>query len=113
MNIVLDTALHQYRGEMTVVLQNNSPDALSRAYFHMFFNAFQPGSMMDVRSQNIIDPDSRVGNRIGQLPEDEWGWIQVENLKVNGKTVEFQEDGTILDVTLNDAIRPGKKLRSE
>ena len=109
MNIVLDTALHQYRGEMTVVLQNNSPDALSRAYFHMFFNAFQPGSMMDVRSQNIIDPDSRVGNRIGQLPEDEWGWIQVENLNVNGKTVEFQEDGTILDVTLNDAIRPGKK----
>jgi hypothetical protein len=109
MNIAMDTALHQYRGEMTVVLENNSPDALKRSYFHLFFNAFQPGSMMDIRSQNIVDPDSRVGNRIGELPEDEWGWIRVEDLQVNGSPVQFQHDGTILDVVLNKAIQPGKK----
>ena len=43
-------AAHQYSGSMKVVLRNNSPESLDKAYFHLFFNAFQPGSMMDVRS---------------------------------------------------------------
>lgn len=109
MTIDLDTTLHQYHGTMTVVLKNNSPDALKQAYFHLFFNAFQPGSMMDIRSRNIVDPDSRVGDRIGNLPENEWGWIEVESLQVNGKAVQFDHDGTLLDVTLNTPIGSGKK----
>jgi len=109
MDITLDTALHQYGGSMTVTLKNNSPDALDKAYFHLFFNAFQPESMMDVRSRTIEDPDRRVGSRIVELPEEEWGWINVASLSVNGKAVEYTHDGTILDVTLNDAIRAGKK----
>ena len=109
MTIVMDTTLHQYHGEMEVILENNSPDALDRAFFHLFFNAFQPGSMMDIRSQSIVDPDSRVGNRIGELPKEEWGWIQVENLTVNGKSVQFNHDGTLLDIVLNEPIRSGKK----
>ncbi len=59
MDIALDTAKHQYDGSMKVTLKNNSPDDLTKAYFHLFFNAFQPGSMMDVRSRNISDPDRR------------------------------------------------------
>ena len=89
MDIALDTAKHQYDGSMKVTLKNNSPDDLTKAYFHLFFNAFQPGSMMDVRSRNISDPDRRVGSRIFELPEDEWGWIEVASLNVNGKPVEF------------------------
>ena len=113
MEIALDTALHQYDGTMRVTLKNNSPDDLTKAYFHLFFNAFQPGSMMDVRSRNISDPDRRVGSRIFELPEDEWGWIEVASLNVNGKPVEFSHDGTLLDVTLNSAIRAGKKATFE
>ncbi len=89
MDITLDTALHQYDGRMEVVLQNNSSENLNRAFFHLFYNAFQPGSMMDIRSRTIEDPDSRVGDRIGNLPEEEWGWIQVESLLVNGKPVSY------------------------
>ena len=33
-------------------------------YYHLYFNAFQPGSMMDVRSRTIEDPDRRVLDRI-------------------------------------------------
>ena len=109
MDVTLDTALHQYQGQMTAKLKNNSPDELDRAFFHLFFNAFQPESMMDVRSRTISDPDSRVGSRIVELPEDEWGWIKVESLKVDGKTVEFKHDGTILEVQLNTPIRAGKR----
>ena len=113
MDITLDTASHQYRGEMTAKLKNNSPDALDRAFFHLFFNAFQPESMMDVRSRTIADPDSRVGSRIVELPEEEWGWIRVESLLVNGQPVEFVHDGTILDVILNAPIRAGKRAAFE
>lgn len=113
MDITLDTASHQYRGEMTAKLKNNSPDALDRAFFHLFFNAFQPESMMDVRSRTIADPDSRVGSRIVELPEEEWGWIRVESLLVNGQPVEFVHDGTILDVILNAPIRAGKRATFE
>jgi hypothetical protein len=113
MDIAVDTASHQYTGSMKVVLKNNSPEALDKAYFHLFFNAFQPGSMMDVRSRTISDPDRRVGSRIAELPEDEWGWIDVASLRVNGKPVAFEHDGTILDVTLNGAIGAGKKATFE
>ena len=109
MSISLDTASHQYDGEMKLVWQNNSPDALDRAFFHLFFNAFQPGSMMDVRSRTIADPDPRVGDRIAGLPAAEWGWIQVEELQVNGKPATFQHDGTILDVALPASVKSGKK----
>lgn len=113
MDITVDTSAHQYTGFMKVVLRNNSPEALDKAYFHLFFNAFQPGSMMDVRSRTISDPDRRVGSRIFELPEEEWGWIKVASLSVNGKPVAFEHDGTLLDVTLNSAIKAGKKATFE
>ncbi len=110
MDIVLDTALHQYDGTMRVTYTNQSPEVLDRVFWHLFFNAFQPGSMMDVRSRNISDPDRRVGSRIAELPEDEWGWQRVESVKVQGKNVAFEEDGTILVVDLPKRLRPGKSV---
>ena len=100
MDIVLDTALHQYDGEMKVVYTNNSPETLDNVFWHLFFNAFQPGSMMDVRSRTMADPDRRVGSRIVELPEHEWGWQRIESVKVNGMAVS-EEDGTVMVVKLN------------
>ena len=110
MSIVLDTSSHQYDGSMQVDYQNNSPESLDKVYWHLFFNAFQPGSMMDVRSRTISDPDRRVGSRISELPEDEWGWQRIEHVRVNGKNVDFEEDGTILVVSLPKPLKPGKSL---
>ena len=63
MNIDMDAAKHQYHGVMHLEYTNNSPDLLQKAYFHLYFNAFQPTSMMDVRSRNIEDADGRVADR--------------------------------------------------
>ena len=41
MDITVDAPLHQYTGSMDVTYTNNSPDALDRIPFHLFFNAFQ------------------------------------------------------------------------
>lgn len=73
MEIDVDVEKHQFTGTQKLVYTNNSPDVLNRVYYHLYFNAFQPGSMMDVRSRTIADPDRRVRDRIFHLPEDEIG----------------------------------------
>ena len=113
MEIDVNTEKHQYAGKMKLVYTNNSPDVLDRVYYHLYFNAFQPGSMMDVRSRSIEDPDRRVRDRIYYLSEDEIGYQRIKTLKQNGKDVEFEEDGTILVVYLNEPIKPGKKATFE
>lgn len=113
MNIVMDEKNHQYTGTQTLNYTNNSPDQLERVFYHLYFNAFQPGSMMDVRSLTIGDPDPRVGDRISKLNEDEMGWIKVKSLKMNGKDVTFTEVGTVLEVDLAKAIKPGETVKLE
>ncbi len=113
MEIDVDVDKHQYTGVQKIEYTNNSPDELTRVYYHLYFNAFQPGSMMDVRSRTIADPDRRVGDRISKLSEDEVGYQRVRSLKQNGKDVKFTTEGTILVVELNDPIKPGKKSTFE
>ncbi len=111
MKIDMNVETHQYHGYMELDYQNNSPDALDELYFHLFLNAFQPGSMMDIRSRTISDPDSRVGDRISQLKEDEIGYIKIERAEQGNSMLEFETIGTILRITLDEAIEPGSSTK--
>lgn len=113
MEIDMNVDSHQYNGKQKIIYTNNSPDTLKKVYYHLFFNAFQPGSMMDIRSQTIADPDRRVGDRISKLSPDEIGYQKINVLKQNGKKVQFQEEGTILVVKLNKPILPNSKTTFE
>lgn len=106
MTIDMNAAAHQYHGKQRLTYTNNSPDTLTRLFYHLYFNAFQPGSMMDVRSRNIIDPDSRVGARIMGLKPEEQGWIKVNTLTQDGKAVKFLSNETILEVTPAQPVLP-------
>ncbi|WP_299016028.1 M1 family metallopeptidase [uncultured Polaribacter sp.] len=110
MDIDVDAKKHQYKGIQKAVYTNNSPDELDKVYYHLYFNAFQPGSQMDVRSLNIKDPDGRVRDRISKLNADEIGYIKVNSLKQNGSAVKFETVGTILEVTLNKPIKSGESV---
>ena len=105
MEIDMDTEKHQYRGKQKIIYYNNSPDEIDKVFYHLYYNAFQPNSMMDERSRTIKDPDSRVGNRINKLKPDEIGFIDVQNFTQDGKPCKFKIEGTILEVTLNRPIR--------
>lgn len=109
MDVKLDVKTHKVSGTQKLVYFNNSKDTLRKVYYHLHFNAFQPGSMMDVRSRNIQDPDRRVGDRISKLTESEIGYQKVISLKQDSKDVTTHVDGTILEVTLNKAILPGSQ----
>ena len=111
MEVELDDRTHKYSGTQYLTYYNNSPDTLFKAYFHLYYNAFQPGSMMDVRSRTIEDPDPRVEDRISNLLPSEIGYLRTTELTQNGVAVDFRESGTILEVSLAKPILPGKKAK--
>src|SRR5690242_6282914 len=80
MDVKLDVSSHRLTGKQKLTYHNNSPDTLKKVYYHLYFNAFQPGSMMDVRSRNLPDPDPRVEDRISKLKESEIGYQHIQSL---------------------------------
>ena len=108
MEIDMDVKSYQYKGKQELTYTNNSPDTLNRVFYHLYFNAFQPGSEMDVRSLNIEDPDRRVADRISKLTPDEIGFIRPTSLKQDGKNLTYEVAGTVLEVTLNKVLLPGQ-----
>ncbi len=109
MNVNLDVASHKVTGTQKLVYYNNSPDTLTKVYYHLYFNAFQPGSMMDVRSRTITDPDKRVSDRISKLNESEIGYQHVLSLKQDGKDVTTSVQGTVMEVKLIKPLMPKSK----
>lgn len=108
MDIEMDVETNQFTGIQKLYYTNNSPDTLNKVFYHLYFNAFQPGSMMDVRSRTISDPDSRVGSRIFNLKEDEIGYQKINALKQDGKKLNYHIEGTVLEVELAKPIYPGQ-----
>jgi len=108
MEIDMDADNGQYKGKQQLTYTNNSPDVLNRVFYHLYFNAFQPGSEMDVRSQTIADPDPRVGDRISKLSPSEIGFIKPLSLTQDGTKLNYEVVGTILEVTLAKPILPGE-----
>ena len=114
MDVAMDVKTNQYTGTQKLVYTNNSPDELTRVYYHLFFNAFQPGSEMDIRLQNIEDPDGRMidenkKSRIAALTPEEIGYLRVVSLTQDGKPTTFKEEGTILIVELATPLPSGGK----
>ncbi len=120
MNVDVNVNNYQYKGTQQLTYTNNSPDVLTQVFYHLYFNAFQPGSEMDVRLQNIPDPDGRMvtnigtidnprfESRISKLQANEIGYLNIKSLLQNNKKVVFSAEGTILQVTLNKALQPGE-----
>ncbi|MEL6653722.1 MAG: M1 family metallopeptidase, partial [Bacteroidota bacterium] len=108
MQIDFDVETHQFNGRQQLAYVNHSPDTLNRVFYHLYFNAFQPNSMMDVRSRNIADPDRRVGSRIAALSESEIGYHKIQSLLHNGRPVQYEVEGSVLVVDLTEPILPGE-----
>jgi hypothetical protein len=106
MEIDMDVENHQYKGTQELTYTNNSPDTLYRVFYHLYFNAFQPGSQMDVRSRTIEDASSKISDRISKLTVSEIGYIKPTLLTQDGKNLQFEVVGTILEALLNTPILP-------
>jgi hypothetical protein len=112
MDFLLDVDENIYSGTQKVKYTNASPDVLNEIYFHAYFNAFQPNSMMDVRSRTIMDPDKRVGSRIVGLNDKEIGYTQISDVVRNGETLKTTTVGTLIKVETGE-IQPGETIELE
>jgi Peptidase family M1 domain len=119
MNIDMNVQTNQFTGKQKLEYSNNSPDTLTRVFYHLYFNAFQPGSMMDTRSRrqgSVNGPggrpdwDQRVKDRILNLKPDEIGYQKILSLKMNGVAQTFNMLETILEVKLSKPILPRSKV---
>lgn len=114
MEVDVDVEKNKLFGKQKLEYTNNSPDTLDRVFYHLYWNAFQPNSMMDVRSQELgkisiggsPDWDRRVRDRISHLKEDEIGYQKIKSLKMNGAVQNFKVHETILEVKLSKPILP-------
>jgi hypothetical protein len=118
MNVSVDVNANLINGTENLEYSNNSPDKLNRVFFHVYWNAFQPGSEMDVRSQELgkiyingrPDWDSRVKDRISRLTPSQIGYQKILSLKLNGVEQPLKLHGTILEVDLTKPVLPKSKV---
>jgi hypothetical protein len=118
MNVDVDVNSNRFTGIQKLEYTNNSADVLNKVFYHLYWNAFQPNSMMDVRSQELgkivvsgkPDWDARVRNRISKLSPSEIGYQKIISLKMNGIAQPFKYHETILEVDLIKPISPKSKV---
>ena len=108
MDVKMDVNTFNYEGTQKLIYTNNSPDNLEQVFYHLFYNAFQPGSEMDVRSMTIADADTRVGDRISKLQKEDFGFLNVVSLTQNKIPLKYTTSGTVLEVQLNEPIKSGE-----
>ncbi|MBE2273918.1 MAG: M1 family metallopeptidase [Flavobacteriales bacterium] len=111
MDIDIDAQNFTYQGNQTLTYINNSPDELKVVYFHLYWNAFKPNSMMDQRVQSQgKNGDSRLQtngvSRLASIPKEEEGAQNIHWIKQNGKDLKFEIQETIMKVELNTPIKP-------
>ncbi|MVN21779.1 M1 family metallopeptidase [Mucilaginibacter arboris] len=118
MVVNMNVQTNRFTGIQKLEYTNNSPDTLKRVFYHLYWNAFQPNSMMDMRSRELgntiinkkQDWDARVKDRIQKLTPQEIGYQKVLSLKLNGIAQKYKTEETILVVDLDKPILPHGKV---
>jgi len=107
MSVELDAKTADYTGVQKLVYTNNSPETLSKVFYHLYFNAFRPESDMAIRLKNGGDRNGRFKVNIDSLSAFQSGYLKVSSLKQDGVPAKIIESGTILEVTLNKPLASG------
>lgn len=95
-------------GTQVVVYRNRSPDTLRTIAFHLYLNAFRPGSRW-------VAADSVEGlHRFDELPDPLFGFNHVSRVEVDGYAVEavwpLAPDSTIVRFALPRPLAPSDSI---
>ena len=111
MVVDIDVKTFKYSGEQELLYTNNSPDSLKKVFYHLYFNAFQPGSEMSERIKTGKDKNKRFLIDIDSLKPNEIGYLKVSNLKQDGNILKHELSETILEVLLSKPLMPGETTK--
>ena len=81
---------HTYTGTQKLVFTNNSPETLDRVFYHLYFNAFKPGTDLEQNSRYSIDDSRTMSNNILMLNEKDWGDVQIKWMLQDGNPIDFK-----------------------
>ena len=111
MEVDIDVKTFKYSGKQELLYTNNSPDSLKKVFYHLYFNAFQPGSEMSDRIKTGKDKNKRFRIDIDSLKPNEVGYLKVSNLKQDGNVLKHELSETILEVSLSKPLIPGESTK--
>jgi len=100
MGLYLDVSNNQLHGTTVIDTSNTTSRALDELWFTVYPNAFQESG------QTPVPPESYYK---GFDP----GYLEIENIKVNGQQVEYYMDGVSMQVLLPFDILPGRDILVE
>ena len=94
----LDDARDMVEGDMGLTYWNNSPDTLQEVFFHLYQEAYVPGSYMrgdPVRPGRSVEP---------------YAGTMIESITVDEMALRTEKDNTVLRVELERPLAPGDHL---
>ncbi|MCB0428598.1 MAG: M1 family metallopeptidase [Flavobacteriales bacterium] len=91
-------------GSEQLVYTNNSPDELTFVYFHLYQNAFQPGSYYD----QLIRANGETPEFNGY--EKNGLGTKLMMMKSNGQDLRVEYDNTVVKVYLTKPLKPGASV---
>ncbi len=104
-NASLDDKTDIITGTEELSYWNNSPDTLKFVYFHLYENAFQPGSYTDDLHKNN-GYNVQYGKYEAQGKDEE-----VTSISIDGQTVKAELDNTIMKVWLTKPLLPNSSVK--
>lgn len=112
----LDTVNHTITGRETITWLNDSPDTVTTLQLHLYMNAFR-------NSRSTFFQESGGQLRSDRFKGDDWGWIRVGSMRLEGgadltPAIRFiapddgnAEDRTVIEAPLPKPVKPGETLR--
>jgi hypothetical protein len=101
----LDAEKHLLAATQTLTWRNTGKEAVSALPFHLYLNAFK-------NDQSVFMRESRGRHRRARASRRNWGWIEVDAIRVGGadrtSAARFSgPDETVLEVPLEKPVEPG------
>ncbi|MFT5725733.1 MAG: hypothetical protein ACI9JN_002860, partial [Bacteroidia bacterium] len=107
LDVVVDDKEESIGGKEVLTYWNNSPDALTRIYFHLYQNAFTPNSYL----KSARDAD-KIKSIFGEHERKGVNTV-INSLSINGKAMSYTIDNSILYVDLDKPMAPNTGLSIE
>ena len=101
----LDDSTDIIAGNLELTYWNNSPDTLTYVYFHLYQNAFQPGSYLDNLTEN-----NDVKSIYSKHEKVKHGTV-VDFVRTEQDNLKMESDNTILKVYLIKPLLPDDSIK--